>query len=97
MSQPLYYNFANNYASLDDIVSIQNAFQEIRDDIHQVFNVLGTVYEGEAADVLQQLHTGFSTEMEETLANIAITSKQANEQQQLIQQIDIGNANSLHG
>jgi hypothetical protein len=86
------YNFASNNSSLDDITSLANGIEEVRQDINRAFNVMGTVYEGQGATALQQSHQSIDGMLGDVLQNVAVTQQQAQEQQQAMQALDAQNA-----
>ena len=92
MGQPINYNFASNNQSLDDINSMINAIQEVRQDISNLFNVLGDVYGGAGASALNQAHQNLNNQLDDVLNNTAITQQQAMQQQATMQALDQSNA-----
>ncbi|MCV7031009.1 hypothetical protein [Mycobacterium sherrisii] len=86
------YNFASNNSSLDDVTSLVNGIQEVRSDIANLFNVLGTVYEGAGATALSQAHQNLDSMLDDVLNNMAISQKQAQDQQAAMQALDAQNA-----
>jgi hypothetical protein len=86
------YNFGANNASLDDVNSNINAVQEVRSDINNLFSVLATVYEGAGATALNQAHQNIDSMLDDMLNNMAITQKQAADQQAAMQALDNQNA-----
>jgi hypothetical protein len=86
------YNFGANNASLDDVNSNINAIQEVRSDINNLFSVLATVYEGAGATALNQAHQNIDSMLDDMLNNMAITQKQAADQQAAMQALDNQNA-----
>jgi uncharacterized protein YukE len=92
MSDHILYNFSANNASLDDVNSLVNGIQEVRSDINSLFNVLGTAYEGQGAVALQQAHQGLDSMLDDVLHNMAITQRQAQDQQAAMQALDAQNA-----
>jgi hypothetical protein len=89
------YNFAANNSSLDDVNSNINAIQEVQSDITNLFNVLATVYEGAGAAALNQAHQSINSMLEDMLNNMAITQKQASDQQAAMQALDQQNASAF--
>jgi hypothetical protein len=86
------YNFGANNSSLDDVNSNINAIQEVRSDINNLFSVLATVYEGAGATALNQAHQNIDSMLDDMLNNMAITQKQAADQQAAMQALDNQNA-----
>jgi hypothetical protein len=86
------YNFGANNASLDDVNSNINSVQEVRSDINNLFSVLATVYEGAGATALNQAHQNIDSMLDDMLNNMAITQKQAADQQAAMQALDNQNA-----
>jgi flagellar hook-basal body complex protein FliE len=92
MSDHIQYNFAANNSSLDDINGHISGIQEVRSDIDNVFQILGTVYEGEGATALNQAHQKFSAMLDDALNNASNTQKFAQDQQDAMQALDRANA-----
>ena len=82
------YNFGANNASIDQVNSNLNSVQEVRSDITNLFNVLGTVYEGAGASALQQAHQSLDTQLDDLLQNMSVTQQQAADQQAAMQALD---------
>ena len=95
MTDHILYNFEANSASLDDVNSLLNGIQEVRSDIGNLFNVLGSVYEGAGAVALQQAHQGLDSMLDDVLQNMSATQKQAQDQQQAMQALDQQNASAF--
>jgi hypothetical protein len=87
MSEML-YNFAAKNSSLDDINGHLSATKVVRSDIDNVFNIVGTVYEGEGATALGQAHQKFSAMLDDSLNNASNTQKFAQDQQAAMQALD---------
>jgi ElaB/YqjD/DUF883 family membrane-anchored ribosome-binding protein len=88
----IYYDFSSNHQSLDDITGMSNQIHEVKDDIHSIFQTLGTVYEGSGAEALNQAHIHLNNQLDEALNQFVNTQHQASEQQMAMQQIDAMNA-----
>jgi uncharacterized protein YukE len=86
------YNFHANNASLDDINGHVGAIQEVRSDITNLFNVLATVYEGDASTALTGAQRNLDNMLDDVLNNVTITQQQAAEQQAYMQALDKLNA-----
>jgi polyphosphate kinase len=91
----IHYNFSANNSSLDDVTSLVSGVQEVRSDITNLFNVLGTVYEGAGATALQQAHQNLDAMLDDLLNNMAVTQKQAQDQQAAMQALDQQNASAF--
>jgi len=91
----IHYNFGANNSSLDDVGSLVSGVQEVRSDITNLFNVLGTVYEGAGATALKQAHQNLDAMLDDLLNNMAITQKQAQDQQAAMQALDQQNASAF--
>jgi uncharacterized protein YukE len=89
------YNFSANNSSLDDINSNISGIQEVRSDIDNVFNILGTVYEGDGATALAQAHQNVSNMLDDALNDASSTQKSAQDQQDAMQALDRANAASF--
>jgi hypothetical protein len=85
---PILYNFGANNAAIDQVNGNINSVQTVRTDIDNLFNILGTVYEGRGADALQQAHTGVSNMLDDMLQNMSVTQQQAADQQAAMQALD---------
>jgi uncharacterized protein YukE len=82
MSGPIHYQYANNYASLDDIQGATNDAQAMREEVSQVFAALMTVYEGDAASKLQEQQIIILNQMDAVLAEITQTRQGGNQSQE---------------
>ena len=91
----IHYNFGANNSSLDDVTSLVSGVQEVRSDITKLFNVLGTVYEGAGATALQQAHHNLDAMLDDLLNNMAVTQRQAQDQQSAMQALDQQNASAF--
>lgn len=88
MSDTIRYQYAANYASLDDIQGATNDAQALRDEVHKVFSALTGVYEGEAAAALQQRHIQISQMMDAVLAEITQSRNGGNQSQEDARALD---------
>jgi uncharacterized protein YukE len=86
------YNFSQNNASLGDVNHGINGINQARDDIANVFNVLIPLYEGQGATALQEAHRNFDNMLQDIVQNMAVTQSQAQDQQDMMQQLDAQNA-----
>jgi uncharacterized protein YukE len=82
MDNTIRYDYASNYDALDAIQSTLNDAHALRDQVEKVFGVLSTVYEGQAADALQQRHQQVSSMMDGIIQDIAATRSGGNQQQE---------------
>jgi uncharacterized protein YukE len=89
------YVFPANYGSLSDIGDLQAGIQSVGDDIQQIYTQLQDAYDGDAATELYRVFNNFTNEINETIQNMAITGKEAQDQQDLMQALDKQNASQF--
>ena len=88
MSDTIYYNYGANLATLDTLRAAANDAETLRTDVHAVFNALAGVYQGQAADALQQAHVQVTQQMEQVITDIHGLLAQAVERQYITQAQD---------
>ena len=81
MSETIVYNYGANFDSLDAIKAALNDAQELRGDVHTVFNSLADVYQGQAADALQAHHLHVSGKLDQLILDMQVTQQQAVDRQ----------------
>ena len=89
------YDYAANFDGLDAIQSTLNDAHAMREEVHKVFEVLLTVYEGQAADALQQRHIEVSGMMDSIIQDIEATRAGGSQQQDDIRALDSGLAGNF--
>jgi uncharacterized protein YukE len=82
------YEYASNYDALDEIQRTVNDVQSLREEVRTVFEVLSTVYEGDAAEALQQRHIEISNVLDQVTQDITATRTGGNQQQEDIRALD---------
>lgn len=82
------YDYGSNYDHLDAIQSNLNDAQALREEVEKVFSVLSTVYEGQAADALQQKHQQVSALMDNVINDITHTRAGGAQQQEDTRALD---------
>jgi uncharacterized protein YukE len=82
MVDTIRYEYGANYDSLDDIQRTLNDAEALRQEVHKVFEVLSSVYEGEAATALQQRHHEITAMMDGIIQDITATRAGGNQQQE---------------
>lgn len=82
------YVWGENYAALDDIQRAVNNTRELADEVHNVFEALAGVFEGDAATALQTRRIQLEQGLENLLAEIEQTRQGANQQQDDAQALD---------
>jgi uncharacterized protein YukE len=81
MSDTIRYHYEANFASLDDIQTKINEAQALTENVNKVFDVLATVYEGQAAGALQQKRIEISQQLDAVLQEIIQTKQGGNQSQ----------------
>ncbi|MDV3124022.1 hypothetical protein M1247_03785 [Mycobacterium sp. 21AC1] len=81
MVDTIRYDYGANHDALEAIQGVLNDAQALREEVNKVFNVLLTVYEGDAATALHQKHLQISNVMDGIIQDIAATRSQGTEQQ----------------
>lgn len=81
MSELIHYDYGANYAQLDGIKANLNDAMAFREDVHGVFNALGPMYQGAAADALQAAHQQHSQKIETVITHMQGTHQQGVERQ----------------
>lgn len=76
------YEYGSNYAGLDDIQGATNDAQAMREEVNQVFAALMTVYEGDAATMLQEKQIQILQQMDAVLTEITQTRQGGNQSQE---------------
>ncbi|NKZ11808.1 hypothetical protein HGA11_12530 [Mycolicibacterium septicum DSM 44393] len=76
------YQYGANYASLDDIQGATNNAQAMREEVSQVFSALQGVYEGQAAETLNQKQIQILQQMDAILNEITQTRTGGNQSQE---------------
>ncbi len=82
MSDMIRYQYAANYAGLDDIQGATNNAQAMREEVNQVFVALQGVYDGQAAMALQEKQIQISQQMDTVLNEITQTRQRGNQSQE---------------
>ena len=88
MTDHILYDFAANDGHLQDISAHMEGINSAKDDIAQVFNALGEVYEGEGAAALQNHHLQIHTALDDHMTNRLAVHRAAGEQQETMQALD---------
>jgi hypothetical protein len=91
----IHYNFDPNNETLNGVNGNVDSIQGLRNDIHDIFNTLTDVYDGQGAQALQAAHAKVSGMLEEALNNMHNTQRRALDQQADMQALDRLNAASL--
>ena len=89
------YDYAANYDGLDAIQRTLTDAHALRDEVNKVFSVLSGVYEGHAADALQQRHIQVSGMMDSIIQDIEATRSGGSQQQEDIRALDSGLAGNF--
>ena len=89
------YNFAHNNSSLEDVSGHLQGIEQVREDIDRIFNVLGTVYDGQGAQAMNAAHVHVSSLLDDAVNHTLSTQKRAMEQQQAMQALDNANAQAF--
>ncbi|MGV0815348.1 hypothetical protein ABQF34_25630 [Mycolicibacterium boenickei] len=76
------YQYGANNASLDDIQGTTNNAHAMREEVSQVFAALQGVYEGQAADTLNQKQIQILEQMDAILNEITQTRSGGNQSQE---------------
>jgi ATP-dependent Clp protease adapter protein ClpS len=88
MADTILYGYSSNFAALDALKSVCNDAETLREDVQQVFQALTGVYQGQAADALQQVHMQISGQMDQVILDIQALLQQAVERQYITAQQD---------
>jgi uncharacterized protein YukE len=88
MTDTIRYEYGANHDALDAIQGVLNDAQALREEVNKVFNVLSTVYEGDAASALHQKHLQISNVMDGIIQDITATRSQGSEQQHATSALD---------
>ncbi|MGV9801801.1 hypothetical protein ACWDTP_27525 [Mycobacterium sp. NPDC003449] len=81
MVDKIHYDYGSNHDALDAIQGVLNDAQALREEVGKVFNVLLSVYEGEAAMALHQKQLQISNVMDGIIQDIASTRSRGSDQQ----------------
>ena len=84
----IYYQYGANLGTLDTLTAAAHDAETLRGDVQQVFQALTGVYQGQAADTLQQRHTQISQQMDQVILDIRALLNQAVERQYITQAQD---------
>lgn len=95
MSGQLLYNFGANADTLAAVTNHLQAINQVSEDIDKIFTVLGTVYEGAGADGLNRAHQTVISMLRELVNTSDDTQKMAQQQQDLMQDLDRRHAQSF--
>ena len=82
MSDMIHYNYAANYAGLDDIQGATNDAEAMRTEIDGVFAALQSVYDAQTGAQLQVEKSRILQQMEAVLAEIGQTRQGGNQSQE---------------
>jgi uncharacterized protein YukE len=88
MSDTIRYQYEANFAALDDIQTKVNEAQALTENVNRVFDVLATVYEGQAAGALQQKRIEISQQLDAVLQEIIQTRRGGNQSQEDARALD---------